>query len=200
MRATERLKEEAAAYSDGTPANWRLLIYLLTLNASFQLNVWYRIGHRMTRRCSGRRIIWVIPKIWQYLQRMIFSSHLAFEAQIGKRLQLLYGINVIIGEHVVIGDDVTIASDVTLGSFMPGMAVIRQPQIGNHVFIGTGAKILGGVKIGDHCKVAANSVVTRSFGANRLIAGAPATGMKLADASPGTDEAAQFEAAAGGEA
>jgi serine O-acetyltransferase len=197
MRAIDRLKEEATTYADGAPPNARLLAYLLLLNASFQMNVWYRIGHRMTKRCAGRRIIWIIPKIWQYLQRIIFSSHIAFEAQIGKRFQLLYGINVIIGEHVVIGDDVTIASDVTLGSIMPGLPVIRQPHVGNNVFIGTGAKILGGVTIGDNCKVSANSVVTRSFGPNRLIAGAPANSVRLPGTAPAAPRSAEPDSESG---
>jgi acetyltransferase-like isoleucine patch superfamily enzyme len=47
-------------------------------------------------------------------------------------------------------------------------------EIGNHVWIGAGAKILKGVSIGDGCIVAAGAVVTKSFPRNCLLAGVPA--------------------------
>ena len=47
-------------------------------------------------------------------------------------------------------------------------------KIGKDCWIGAGVKIMPGVEIGDHCIIAAGSIVTKSFGSNSFIAGVPA--------------------------
>ena len=48
------------------------------------------------------------------------------------------------------------------------------PQIGNHVYIGPGAKLFGDITIGDNVAIGANAVVNKSFGSNITIGGVPA--------------------------
>jgi serine O-acetyltransferase len=81
-------------------------------------------------------------------------------AAIGRRLVIDHGMGVVIGETAVIGDDCIIFHGVTLGGvkFDP---IKRHPTIGNHVLIGTGAKILGPIVLGDRCRIGANAVVTK---------------------------------------
>ncbi len=85
-------------------------------------------------------------------------------AQIGSRLVIDHGMGVVIGETSEIGDDCIIFHGVTLGGtkFDP---VKRHPTVGNHVLIGAGAKILGPIKLGDGCRIGANSVVTKDVAA-----------------------------------
>jgi serine O-acetyltransferase len=82
-------------------------------------------------------------------------------AKIGKRLVIDHGVGCVIGETAVIGDDCIIFHGVTLGGlkFDP---VKRHPTIGNHVLIGTGAKILGPILVGDYSKIGANAVVLKN--------------------------------------
>jgi len=79
----------------------------------------------------------------------------------------------------VIGDRVGIMHDVTIGTNLerPGT-----PVIGNDVFIGTGARILGGVKIGDGARIAANSVVLTDVPAGATAIGVPARVMQYTGA------------------
>lgn len=81
-------------------------------------------------------------------------------ATIGKRLVIDHGVGCVIGETAVIGDDCIIFHGVTLGGvkFDP---VKRHPTVGNHVMIGTGAKVLGPITIGDGAKIGANAVVMK---------------------------------------
>jgi serine O-acetyltransferase len=81
-------------------------------------------------------------------------------ATIGRRLVIDHGVGVVIGETAVIGDDCIIFHGVTLGGlkFDP---VKRHPTVGNYVLIGTGAKVLGPLTVGDHAMIGANAVVTR---------------------------------------
>lgn len=92
-------------------------------------------------------------------------------ATIGNYFFIDHGTGVVVGETSVIGDWVRIYQDVTLGVLhfeKEGEGDIkkdykRHPDIGNHVVIGAGAKILGPVKIGNHVNIGANSWITEDI-------------------------------------
>jgi serine O-acetyltransferase len=93
-------------------------------------------------------------------------------ATIGRRFFIDHGMGVVIGETTEIGDDVLIYQGVTLGGTGKEKGK-RHPTIGNHVVIGTGAKVLGNIVIGDHVKVGAGSVVVRSVPDHSTVVGVP---------------------------
>src|SRR5260370_14140907 len=72
-------------------------------------------------------------------------------ATIGRRFFIDHGMGIVIGETSEIGDDVLMYQGVTLGGTGKDTGK-RHPTIGNEVVIGTGAKILGNIKIGDDVK------------------------------------------------
>ena len=80
---------------------------------------------------------------------------------------------IVIGETAEIGDDRLIYHGVTLGGTGKDVGK-RHPTIGNNVLIGTGAKVLGPLKIGDNSRVAANSVVLRDIPPDSTAVGVPA--------------------------
>jgi serine O-acetyltransferase len=93
-------------------------------------------------------------------------------ARIGRRFFIDHGMGVVIGETTEIGDDVLLYQGVTLGG--TGKATgKRHPTIGHGVVIGTGAKILGDIRIGDYVKVGAGSVVVRPVPAYSTVVGVP---------------------------
>ena len=85
----------------------------------------------------------------------------------------------VIGETAEIGDDCLIYHGVTLGGTGKETGK-RHPTIGNNVLIGTGAKVLGPITIGDNSRVAANSVVLRDIPENSTAVGIPARVVRLA--------------------
>ncbi len=91
----------------------------------------------------------------------------------GPGLHLPHG-KVVINARAKIGEHCKIMSDVTvgvIGSHLKSCA----PRIGNRVYIGTGAKIIGDIEIADDIVIGANAVVTKSFTEpNITIAGIPA--------------------------
>jgi serine O-acetyltransferase len=93
-------------------------------------------------------------------------------AEIGRRLFIDHGMGTVIGETAIIGDDVTLYQGVTLGGTGKEKGK-RHPTLGNNISIGSGAKLLGNIKIGDNCRVGAGSVVLRSVPANSTIVGVP---------------------------
>ena len=93
-------------------------------------------------------------------------------ATIGKNLFIDHGTGVVIGETAIIGDNVTLFHGVTLGGTGKEKGK-RHPTIGNNVFIGSGAKLLGNIKIGDNVKIGANAVVLKDIKPNTTVVGIP---------------------------
>jgi len=94
-------------------------------------------------------------------------------AVIGKGLFIDHGMGVVIGETCEVGDNVTIYQGVTLGGTGKDTGK-RHPTIGSNVLIGTGAKIIGPVRVGDNSRIGAGSVVLREVPDNCTVVGIPA--------------------------
>ena len=94
-------------------------------------------------------------------------------ATIGRRVFIDHGFGVVIGQTTIIEDDVLIYQGVTLG----GVSLIagkRHPTIKKGVVIGAGAKILGGITIGNHARIGANAVVLTDVPSGKIAIGIPA--------------------------
>ena len=106
-------------------------------------------------------------------------------AKIGKNLFIDHGMGVVIGETSEIGDNVTMYHSVTLGGSSPSIDSERQrhekrhPTIGNDVVIGSGAQIIGPVKVGNNARIAANAVVVKNVPENATMVGIPARAVKM---------------------
>ena len=101
-------------------------------------------------------------------------------AKIGKNLFIDHGMGVVIGETSEIGKNVTIYHAVTLGGIAPSIDSNsqrnekRHPTIGDDVVIGSGAQIIGPVKVGNGSRIAANAVVVNNVPENATMVGIPA--------------------------
>jgi serine O-acetyltransferase len=108
---------------------------------------------------------------------LLRNSSVPLSADLGKVSFGYGGIGVIIHANAKIGDYVIIGSNVTVGGGsgrLDQYGVARKvPVIGNRVFIATGAKILGGIEIGNHCVIGANAVVTKDIPDFSVVAGVP---------------------------
>ena len=80
---------------------------------------------------------------------------------------------IVIGETAEIGDDCTIYQGVTLGGTGKDVGK-RHPTLGNHVMVGSGAKVLGPIKIGNNVRIAAGAVVLTDIPDNCTAVGIPA--------------------------
>jgi serine O-acetyltransferase len=126
-------------------------------------------------RCSHRLWVWrlfFLGRFVSHVARFLTGIEIHPGATIGRAFFIDHGMGVVIGETAEIGDNVTIYHGVTLGgtSWKKGK---RHPTIGNNVVIGTGAKVLGPVHIGDNTRVGANSVVLNDIPSNSVVVGIP---------------------------
>ena len=119
-----------------------------------------------------RHRIPIIPKILDYFIRFMFSCWLPHTVNAGQNLVLGYGgLGVVIHNNTVLGNNVHIDQNVTIGGNGTEYGV---PVIGNNIYIGAGAKVLGPVNIGDGSVVGANSVVIQDVPQRTVVAGVPA--------------------------
>ena len=106
-------------------------------------------------------------------------------ATIGKGLFIDHGMGVVIGETTVIGDYCLIYQNVTLGGTGKEHGK-RHPTLGNHVLVGSGAKVLGPFKVGDNARIAAGAVVLNEIPANCTAVGVPAHIVRINGIRPET--------------
>ena len=118
-------------------------------------------------------------------------------AKIGKNLFIDHGMGVVIGETSEIGDNVTIYHAATLGGISPSINSNtqrnekRHPTIGDQVVIGSGAQILGPIKVGRCAKIASNAVIVNDVPEFATMVGVPAKVVKIDEACP-QDEKVSF--------
>ena len=127
----------------------------------------------------------LIARIISQLARFFTGIEIHPAAKIGKNLFIDHGMGVVIGETSEIGDDVTIYHAVTLGGMSPSIDTERQrhekrhPTIGDNVVVGSGAQILGPIKVGKGARIAANAVVVNDVADNTTMVGVPAKAIKV---------------------
>ena len=100
-----------------------------------------------------------------------FKIEISKKAKIGAGLRLPHPMGIIIAPNVSIGPDCDLYADVRL---VLAHGAKQGPQIGRHVFLGDGAKVVGHVTVGDHAVIGVSSVVTKNIPAHATAVGAPA--------------------------
>jgi len=132
--------------------------------------IWsYRLAHRLWQQPRLKPA----ARILSTVTRSVTGVEIHPGAQIGRRFFIDHGMGVVIGETAEVGDDVMLYHGVTLGGRSLAK-VKRHPTVGDRVTIGTGARVLGAVVIGDDVQIGANSVVVKDVPAGAVATGIPA--------------------------
>lgn len=129
---------------------------------------------RMSRAARLRQIP-VLPELLTYLNILLFGLEVAPGCEIGPGIFFPHTSGTVVGAWRI-GSNVTIFQGVTLGSKELDMGFDQRlrPDVGDNVVLGAGCKILGGIRIGDHATVGANSVVVNSVEPGSTVVGVPA--------------------------
>jgi serine O-acetyltransferase len=129
-------------------------------------------------RCSRSASLSGLPgaaNLLSYLNQVLFGLEISPKCVIGPGIFFPHTSGTVIGASEI-GTDGTIFQGVTLGARQIDMIYdpALRPRLGNSVVIGAGAKVLGGIALGDNVTVGANSVLLHSVTANTTVAGVPA--------------------------
>jgi len=166
--------QDLNAVFERDPAARSRLEVLLTY-AGFQALLFHRIAHRLwTIKLR------LVARVISQMSRWFTGVEIHPGARIGHGFFIDHGMGVVIGETAEIGDFVTLFQGVTLGGTGKEKGK-RHPTLGNHVVVGSGAKVLGNIRVGDFVKIGANSVVLRSVPSSSTVIGIPGRIIKSVD-------------------
>jgi len=144
---------------------WRQGLWVMIV---YRFGQWrYGIKHRIFRAPFS-----LLYKFLFAFIQIITGVELPCETKIGRRFKIEHFGGIIVSGDAVFGDDVLIRNGVTVGLKVTGQR--GSPIIGNRVDIGAGAKILGGVAVGDDVLIGANAVVIKDVPPNSIAVGIPA--------------------------
>ncbi len=138
--------------------------------------------HRLAHKLHGLGVP-LLPRLISQFGRAMTGIEIHPGAKIGRRFFIDHGMGVVIGETAEIGDDVLLYQGVTLGGTGKEKGK-RHPTIGNHVVIGTGAKVLGNIRIGDYVKIGAGSVVVHPVPDHSTVVGIPGRVVRVRGEAP----------------
>lgn len=162
---------EIDSFFDRDPAaksRWEIILCY----PGFHAVVIHRMAHWL-----WKKNIKLLARWFSQFARFLTGVEIHPGATIGRRFFIDHGMGVVIGETATIGDYVTIYHGVTLGgtSAKPG---VRHPQIGSGVVIGSGAQLLGPIKVGDGARIGSNAVVVKDVPEDATMVGVPARRVK----------------------
>jgi serine O-acetyltransferase len=152
----------------------------------FHAVLMHRLAHRLYRAN-----IPTLPRFISQISRFFTGIEIHPGATIGRRFFIDHGMGVVIGETAEIGDDVLLYQGVTLGGTGNEQGK-RHPTIGNKVVIGTGAKVLGSIRVGNNVKIGAGSVVVRPVPDYSTVVGIPGRIVRSRSADSGVLEHGQL--------
>ncbi len=167
-RFIHELKADVAAARDRDPAARGVSSFeILASWAGVQALLAHRVAHRL--RCAG---VPLAPRAIAYLSRAVTGVEIHPAAKIGPEFFIDHGSGVVIGETAEIGRRVTLYQGVTLGGtgFQPGK---RHPTLGDNITVGSGAKLLGPIAVGDGARIGANTVVIEDVPPSSTVVGNP---------------------------
>jgi len=129
----------------------------------------YRLSHWL-----WKNDVVLLPRLLSLCARMVSGIEIAPSAEIGPGLLIVHGAGLTIEGGVTLGAGCTLFQGVGIGRRFSSQPFDGVPTLGRNVAVYAGAMVIGPVKIGDDCRIGANSVVTRSFSEETTIAGVPA--------------------------
>jgi serine O-acetyltransferase len=167
---------QAAIDRDPAATNW---LEVALFYPGFHARTFHRLANALHRRGVP-----VVPRGIMHLARFLTGIEIHPGATIGERFFIDHGIGVVIGETTEIGDNVMLYQGVTLGGTST-RRVKRHPTLKDNVTVGAGAKVIGGITVGENTQIGAGSVVVTNVPANATVVGVPGHIVAFRDESNG---------------
>ncbi|WNO09043.1 hypothetical protein [Teredinibacter sp. KSP-S5-2] len=129
--------------------------------------------YRLMRFFAGYKILIPLAMIIQYLNKLLNHCVIGIKADFEPGFVLMHPTGVVINSKVRGGSNIVVESGVVIGDEKG-----KSPKLGNNIFIGAGAKVIGGVTVGDNSKIGANAVVVKDVAQNDSVGGVPAKSLR----------------------
>ena len=178
-RVTRELRQDLTAAQERDPAARGIgRLEILLTYGGVQALLAHRVAHALHE--AG---VPMVPHALANASRVVTGVEIHPAARIGDALFIDHGAGVVIGETAEIGDNVTLYQGVTLGGtgFARGK---RHPTVEDDVVVGSGAKLLGPISVGQASKVGANSVVIHDVPPRSTVVGNPGHPVRVEGKKP----------------
>ena len=162
-----RLVEDLDSFMARDPAA-RSRIEVILCYPGYHAILFYRLANALWRRHFN-----LMGRFISNAGKILTGIEIHPGATIGRRLFIDHGNGVVIGETSEIGDDVTLYQGVTLGGTTLEKGK-RHPTLGENVIVGSGAQVLGPIKVGAKARIGANAVVLKDVPVGATMVGIPA--------------------------
>ena len=178
-RIVREVRSDVAAARDRDPAARGVgTLEILATWPGVQAILSHRVAHALHE--AGLPLA---PLALAFATRSVTNIEIHPAAQIGGDFFIDHGSGVVIGETAEIGCCVTLYQGVTLGGtgFQRGK---RHPTLESYVTVGSGAKLLGPITVGQNAKVGANTVVIEDVPSNSTVVGNPGHPVRVEGRKP----------------
>ncbi len=145
--------------------SFKNVLFALLTRHDYACVFWFRVNV-LLRRFPRLAALMAVQRFYT------FANDISYKAEIGAGFRIHHTSDIVIGRTVRIGKNCHIYNGVTLGS----KSMDRpddMPTIGDNVLIGTGAKVLGNVTIGDNAIIGALTFCDKDVPANTTAVGSP---------------------------
>ena len=150
------------------PDGFKSILRMVFSDGSFS-----QIIYRAMRFCQTHSLKPIAYLLYR-MNVILYGAVIGRGAQFGEGFVLLHTVGIVVNSEVSAGKNLTIENGVTIGAEKG-----ESPTLGDNVFIGSGAKIIGKVKIGSDVKIGANAVVLKDLPDGATAVGIPARIVKI---------------------
>ena len=157
----------------GGQIGWKTALRAYRLVPGFRFMVWLRLAAATAGMGGVWKAVHIFARIMHKHYRIKFGISIPYNTEIGAGFYIGHFGGIVVNERARIGRNCNISHGVTIGQTNRGERA-GVPVIGNDVYLGPGAVIIGAIKVGDGSAVGANSVVTRDLVDNAIAVGIPA--------------------------
>lgn len=160
---------ESDLYRHTGKVNTLLFLRNVVFNPGFKYSFWMRMSAHLNRHILFKCSMYYFAAIMLAHYRDKYGIDIPFTTQIGSGLYIGHSGGIVVGA-TSIGKNFSISQGVTIGQTNRGERKGR-PTIGNNVYVGPGAIVIGNIKIGDNVAIGANCVVTKDIPDNAVVTG-----------------------------
>jgi serine O-acetyltransferase len=153
-------------------ARLRAFLFELLLTPGFSYTFWMRLCAFLRQHRILKFGFYHVAKLILRHQKYKYGIAIHEQTRIGPGLFIGHFGGIVVHAETVIGKNCNLSHDVTLAMTNRGPRR-GYPTLGDHVYVGPGARILGKVTVGDHVAIGANCVVTKDVPDNAVVVGIP---------------------------
>lgn len=153
-------------------ANWLMFFWLYFFHPGFKISFWLRTVKFLHQVGVFRVTLYPLARLIYQYQSTRFGVELPFRTEVGPGLYIGHFNGIVVHYKSVIGKNCSLLQGVTIGRTYRGEKK-GVPTIGDNVFIGAGAVVLGNIKVGNGAAIGSNCVVVEDVPDGAVVVGIP---------------------------